>query len=87
LEIFCLGLDMKSAIDLDVVTGGLFAHKTMMEGREILDHLLENSSFPTDHNKPRREESESSHESVSIAKSELSPFTSQDSSVEPSPKP
>jgi hypothetical protein len=78
---------MKSALDLDVASRSLFAHKTPTEGREILDHLLEYSSFPTDHNKPRREESMSSHESLSTAKSELSPFTSQDSSVEPSPEP
>jgi hypothetical protein len=27
LDIFCLGLDMKSTIHLDVATGGSFAHK------------------------------------------------------------
>jgi hypothetical protein len=47
LEIFCSGLDMKSALDLDIATRGSFAHKTPMEGREILYHLLENSSFST----------------------------------------
>jgi hypothetical protein len=78
---------MKSALNLDVATGGSFVHKTLIEGREILDHLLENSSFLTDHNEPRRKESESRHDSLSTAKSELSPFTSQDPSVEHSPKP
>jgi hypothetical protein len=32
LDIFCLGLDMKSALDLDVAAGGSFAHKTPTEG-------------------------------------------------------
>jgi hypothetical protein len=58
-----------------------------MEGREILDRLLENSSFPTDHNEPRRQESESSHERPSTAKSKFSPFASQDSAIEPSLEP
>ena len=48
LDIFCLGLDMKSALDLDITAGGSFAHTTPTEWREILDSFLENSSFPTD---------------------------------------
>jgi hypothetical protein len=64
LDIFCSGVEMKSTLDLDMTAGGLFAHKTLTKGREILDHLLENSSFPTDHNEPCREESESWHESL-----------------------
>ena len=48
LDIFCLGLDMKSALDLDITIRGLFAHTTLVEGREILVSFLENSSFPTD---------------------------------------
>jgi hypothetical protein len=78
---------MKSSLDLDIAAKNSFAHKTPMEGREILDHLLENSSFPTDHNEPHREKSESRHASLSTAKFELSPFITQDSSVEPSPEP
>ena len=35
LDIFCSGLDMKSALDLDIIAGGSFAHTTPMEGREI----------------------------------------------------
>jgi hypothetical protein len=56
------------------------------EVREILEGLLENSSLLTFHNEPRQE-SESIHESLSVA--ELEPFTStsQDSSVEDSPEP
>ena len=48
LDIFCSGLDMKSALDLDITIRGLFAHTTLVEGREILVSFLENSSFPTD---------------------------------------
>ena len=47
-DIFCSGLDMKSALDLDITIRGLFAHTTLVEGREILVSFLENSSFPTD---------------------------------------
>ena len=36
LSIFCSGLDMKSALDLDITIRGLFAHTTLVEGREIL---------------------------------------------------
>ena len=78
---------MKSALDLDTPTGGSFAHITPAEGREILDNFLENSSFPTDQRKPCREESVSSHESLSIPESEPSFSTSQYSFVEPSPEP
>ena len=87
LNIFCSGLDMKSALNLDIAAGGLFAQTTLAEGREILDIFLKNSSFPTDQREPRRVESMSSHESLSIPESEPSSFTSQYSSVEPSPKP
>ena len=45
-DIFCLSLDMKSALDLDFTAGGLFAHISPTEGIVILDSLLENSFFP-----------------------------------------
>jgi hypothetical protein len=70
LHIFCTGLDMNSALDLDIAAGGSFPHKTPTEGRKFLDCLLENTSSRNDHNEPHIEESESSHESPSIAKSE-----------------
>jgi hypothetical protein len=81
-----MGLDMDSAEDLDVATRGSFAHKTPMEGKEILDHILGISSFPTYPCEPQQE-SKSSLESPSIAKSNPLPSTSQDSCVEPSPEP
>jgi hypothetical protein len=70
---FCMGLDMDAAQDLDITAGGSFAQKTLVEGRAILDILLENSSLLTYRNKPRQE-SESIHESLSSAEPE--PLTS-----------
>ena len=57
------------------------------EGRDILDSFLEDSFFSTDHIEPRREESTSSHESLSTPESKPSSSTSQYSFVEPSPEP
>ena len=87
LNIFYSGLDMKATLELDIASGGWFAHTTPEEGRDILDSFLETSFFATDHSEPRRKESASSHESLSTPESEPSPFTSQYSSVEPSPEP
>ena len=62
-------------------------HTTPEEGRDILDSFLEDSFFSTDYSEPRREESTSSHESLSTPESEPSSSTSQYSFVEPSPEP
>ena len=67
LNIFCSGLDMKSALNLDIAARGLFAQITPTEGREILDFLLENSSFPTNHNEPIQQEYESHQEELPTA--------------------
>jgi len=75
---------MDSADDLDIAARGSFMHRTPTEGREILDHILENSSFIAYPCEPQQE-SQSHLESPSSA--EFYPCTSQDSSVEPSPKP
>jgi len=45
LHIFYSGLDMDSSDDLDIAAGGLFAHRTLTEGREILYRILRNSSL------------------------------------------
>ena len=87
LGIFCSGLDMKSSLKLDIAAGDSFAQTTPAEVRAILDDFLGNSSFPTNQREPRRVESVSSHESLSTIESEHSSFTSQYSSVEPSPEP
>ena len=75
---------MDSANDLDITAGGSFVHRTPTEGREILDHILVNSSFVAYPCKPQQE-SQSHLESPSSA--EFYPCTSQDLSVEPSPEP
>ena len=56
LNIFCSGLDMESALKLDITARGSFAQIIPTEGREILDFLLANSSFPTNHNEPIQQE-------------------------------
>ena len=75
---------MDSADDLDIAAGGLFVHRTPTEGREILDHILENSSFVAYPCEPQQD-SQSHLESPSSV--EFYPCTSQDSSVELSPEP
>ena len=78
---------METALELDDASGGWFARTTLEEGRDILDSFLEDSFFSTDHIEPRREESTSSHESLSPPESEPSSSTSQYLFVEPSPEP
>ena len=87
LNIFYSGLGLESALELGIGAGGWFACVEPMEEREILDSLLENSFFPTNHSEPHKEESTSSHESFSTHRSELPPFTSPYSSVELSLEP
>jgi len=87
LKVFYSGLDMETALELDDTSGGWFMHTTPEEGRDILDSFLEDSFFSTDHSEPHREESTSSHESLSTPESEPSSSTSQYSFVEPSPEP
>ena len=87
LEVFYSGLDMETTLELGIASGEWFAHTTPKEGRDILDSFLEDSFFATDHSEPRREESASSHESLSTPKSEPSSPTSQYLCVEPSPEP
>ncbi len=45
LRHFRYGLDKEFAENLDISAGGSFAHKTTVEGRELLDLILENDSF------------------------------------------
>ena len=87
LNVFYLGLDMETALELDDASRGWFLHTTPEERRDILDSFFDDSFFSTDHSEPRREESALSHESLSTPESEPSSSTSQYSSVEPSPEP
>ena len=56
LNIFCSGLDIKSVLDLDIAAK-VCLHRQHHQKEEI-DFLLENSSFPTNHNEPIQEERE-----------------------------
>ena len=87
LEVFYLRLDMETALELDDASGGWFLHTTPEEGRDILDSFLDDSFFSTDHSEPHREQSASSHETLSPPESGPSSSTSQYLFVEPSPEP
>ena len=87
IESFLLGFRHENCPRVDDASGGWFAHTTPEEVRDILDSFLEDSFFSTDHSEPRREESASSHESLSTPESEPSSSTSQYSFVELSPEP
>jgi hypothetical protein len=87
LNIFCSGLGMKSALNLDIAARGLFAQITPTEGREILDFLLANSSFPTNHNEAIQQECDSRHEDLPAAESSPLICTSLDSAIELTPDP
>ena len=41
LHLFCLGLDIEAAIYLDMTIGWSFTHKTTMEQKKVLAHILE----------------------------------------------
>ena len=82
LQHFYIRLDTESAFYLDVTSGGSFAHKTPSEGRKILDHITENTSFVAN-SEPSKEECTSSHEDILAAKSNPSPPTTLDSALKP----
>nr|AAO66583.1 hypothetical protein [Oryza sativa Japonica Group]ABF96930.1 hypothetical protein LOC_Os03g33380 [Oryza sativa Japonica Group] len=78
----------ESAFHLDITAGGTFMHKTPSEGKEILDRILEITSFIEQHSEPLQKVSVSKQEEPSIAKSESNPSTpsvsAKVSSLEPS---
>ena len=41
LDLFCSSLDIEADLYLDMIVGGSFVHKTMMEQKKILAHILE----------------------------------------------
>lgn len=62
-------------------------HKTLTEGKVILDQVLENTSFMDQYNEPLPEASVSRIEEPPIPESELEASTSPDSTEEPLPEP
>lgn len=83
LQHFHFGLDKESAMYLNISVGGSFAHKTRSEGRKLLDHILENTSFA---HCETIIEIEDTHEE-STTESEYATSISQDSNIESSPEP
>jgi hypothetical protein len=79
-----LGLDIEATLCLDMTTGGSFTHKTIMDQRKILDHILEKHTSPIVKPNPLHKKGMSSFEEPSSAKSLPSPFL--DLTVEPSPE-
>ena len=70
LQHFWFGLSKESALQLDIAAGGLFTHKTMVEGEALLYRILENTPLL----EPLHVEPEHSHEEISLAKAK--PITS-----------
>ena len=85
LHLFCLGLDIEAALYLDMTIGGSFTHKTMMEQKKILSHILEKHASSIVEPKALQKKGMSSFEEPSLAESKL--VLSLDSTVEPSPEP
>jgi hypothetical protein len=79
-----LGLNKESAHYLDITAGGSFTHKIAVEGRKILDRIIENASFVRETN-PLHDEAEMSYGEALDAKSKPSSSILQDSTPEPSP--
>ena len=73
------------AFYLDITAGGCFAHKTPIDGIDILDRIAKNTSFIAE-SIPFQEECKSSHEDILVAKSDRSPPISLYSTIEPSPE-
>lgn len=69
---------------LNIFAGGLFAHKMTLEDRELLDCIMENTSFVCCETVL---EIEDTHEEPPMAESENTTSTSHDSTVESSPEP
>jgi len=75
-----LGLSKESALYLDQATGGLFSHKDTAEGREILNHFLEISSYADNLSKHL-------NGIIKIAETSIAEPEPIDSSAEPSLEP
>jgi len=85
LHLFCSGLDIEAALYLDMTIGGSFTHKTTMEQKKVLVHILEKHASSIIEPKPLQKKGMSSFEEPSSAES--LPLSSLDSTIEPSPGP
>ena len=85
LQHFYTGLDKESAHHLDHTSGGSFAHLTPSEDREVLNRILDRTSFICIH-EPIPKEPEMCQEQTSRIELEPLEFQLVDSTPEPSPK-
>ena len=85
LQHFYAGLDKESALHLDLTSGGSFAHLTPSEGREVLNRILDITSFICIH-EPIPTEPEMCQEETSEIESVYLDSQSVDSIPEPSPE-
>ena len=85
LQHFYTGLDKESAHHLNITSGGSFTHLTPPKGREILDKILDISSFVCVSG-ASSVEPKVHHEEVPAIESEQLESQSVDSTPEPSPE-
>jgi len=81
-----MGLDMDSASYLDIIGGASLAHKTLIEGMEILEIISKNTSFIAE-STPSQEHRKSSHEDILAAEPNRSLSIPLDLALESSPEP
>ena len=85
LKHFYASLDKESAHHLDLTSGGSFAHLTPSKGREVLNKILDKTSFICIH-EPVPTELEMHQEETSEIESEPLESQSVNSTTEPSPE-
>ena len=76
---FHLGLSKKAALHLDISSGGSFTHKTISEGKAILEKILENTLYTGIYDEFPKEEIESSPDQQKEAHTTESKFPSNPS--------
>jgi len=85
LQHFYASLDKESAHHLDITFGGPFAHLTPNEGREVLNRIMDRTSFVGIH-EPTPTGPKVCQEEVPVIESEPLESQSTDSTPKPSPK-
>ena len=73
LRLFCSGLNIEAAIYLDMTIGWSFTHKTTMEQKKVLAHILEKLVSSIIEPKPLQKKGMSSFEEPSSAESKFIP--------------
>ena len=73
---FHLGLSKEAALQLDLSSGGSFTHKTISEGKSILEKILENTPYTGIYDEFPEEEIKSSLDQQKEAHTTKSEFSS-----------